>query len=167
VTASNTLLLALFTLWSWCIVGIGQVHRLLRITIVSTAINVAVSVVLTWQLKSISAEWAILGPLLGTTVSFVATYIWFLPLLLRQVFSTSVNGLVRAAGMPLLLGVPYGLACWWIARSHTPWGWLGLAVEMSASALLYLGLAWIVVLTRSERDELWMRVRSFLPGKTA
>jgi 5-methylcytosine-specific restriction endonuclease McrA len=72
---------------------------------------------------------------------------------LRVVFGTSVKKLFLAVTQPLAVGIRYGLAVWWIAKEHTPWGWLGLGVEISLAALIYLVIAWLLVLNESERKQ--------------
>jgi len=71
------------------------------------------------------------------------------------VFGTSLRQLFLAVAQPLAVGIPYGLVAWWIAKSHTPWGWLGLAIEMVLTSLIYFMLAWLFVLNQSER-QLWI-----------
>lgn len=65
----------------------------------------------------------------------------------------------RAVAQPLALGIPYGVAIWWFANSHTPWGWLGLAVEMGLAALIYLVIAWLLVSNESERQRWSYRIK--------
>lgn len=56
-------------------------------------------------------------------------------------FGTSLKQLSLAVAQPLTIGLHYGLAVWWIAKSHTPWNWLGLATEIGLTALIYLVIA--------------------------
>jgi hypothetical protein len=104
-----------------------------------------------------------IGPLLGSFVAFVSVSLWWSPLLLRQVFGTSLRQLFFAVAKPLGVGIPYAVAVYWFARSHTPWGWIGLAVEMGLTALVYLAIAWCLVFSSTERFELMSRLRVLLP----
>ncbi|HEY7328468.1 MAG TPA: lipopolysaccharide biosynthesis protein [Gemmataceae bacterium] len=157
LAAVNTFLLALFTLWSGCMVGTGHVRLLLPITLISTAINLAASVILVRPL-------GIAGPLVGTLAAALCTYVWYLPLVLKRVFETKLGPLMCAILVPVLLGLPYVAGLWWIAHNHEPEGWMGLAVEMGSAILLYLALAWWVVLNREKRVELMTRTRALLLG---
>jgi O-antigen/teichoic acid export membrane protein len=160
VTAANTYLLSIFTLWTWCFVATGHVRRLLPVSIISAVINVAVSLLLIRLVGMI-------GPVLGTLIAYVATSLWHLPGLLQRVFGTPPRELARSITMPLLLGLPYGAGLWWIAHSHQPPGWLALLAEMGAAAILYWAFAWVVIVKRSERTTWIARVREALPRRLA
>jgi O-antigen/teichoic acid export membrane protein len=146
LAASNGFLQGLLSLWGWCFTGTGNVAKVIRPFVLGTAINLTFSIIATHF-------FGIIGPLLGTFIGFATIKIWYLPLLLRQVFGTSLRQLFLAVAKPLAVGIPYSFAVWWIARSHTPWGWLGLAAEMGLTALLYLVLAWLLVFNTSERAQ--------------
>jgi len=160
VTAANTYLLAIFTLWNWCFVATGQVRRLLPISIISAVINLAASLLLLRLMGMI-------GPVLGTLIAYLATSLWHLPALLRRVFGTPMRGLARSITMPVVLGLPYGAGLWWIAHSHQPRGWLALLAEMGAAAVLYWAFAWVVIVKRSERTNWIARAREVLPRRLA
>ncbi|MEH1928097.1 lipopolysaccharide biosynthesis protein [Nostoc sp.] len=144
LAACNGFLQGLFSLWGWCFSGTGNVGKITLFSALTAVTNVIISVVSTHF-------FGIIGPLLGTFVTFTTINSWCLPLLMQQVFGTSLKQLFLAVSQPLLVGIPYGFVVWWIARSHTPWGWLGLGVEIGLAALIYLVIAWLLVLTKSER----------------
>jgi O-antigen/teichoic acid export membrane protein len=152
LTACNGFLLGLLTLWRWCFGGTGMQAKILAAAIVETGINVSVSIISTYR-------FGIIGPVLGTFVGIVTFSFWCFPVLLRNVFGTSLKQLFFAVAKPLAVGIPYGLIVWYIARSHTPWGWLGLAAEMAVSAILYLVIAWLLVLNQTERSQWNNRLR--------
>jgi len=102
------------------------------------------------------------GPLLGTLTGLSISICW-MPLLLKGVFGTPIKLLLWAFIKPLGLGIPYAIAMGWISRSHQPWGWIGLGAEMAIAALLYLGLAWFIVLESRERDLWYGRIKPMLP----
>jgi O-antigen/teichoic acid export membrane protein len=142
----NGLLQGLLSLWGWCFSGTGNQPRLVRVTTLAAGINFLASIICT-------RFFGIIGPLLGTFIAFTTVSLWQLPLLMGEVFGTSVKQLFWAVVQPLALGIPYGIAVWWFAKSHTPWGWLGLAAEMGLTALIYLVIAWLLVLNESERQQ--------------
>ncbi|NES99924.1 MAG: lipopolysaccharide biosynthesis protein [Sphaerospermopsis sp. SIO1G2] len=148
LATSNGLLLGLLSLWSWCFSGTGNQPKLVKPATISAGINFVTSIIST-------QFFGIIGPLLGTFIAFTTVNIWQLPLLLREVFGTSLKKLFLAVAQPLGFGIPYGLVVWLIAKNHTPWGWLGLAVEMSLSAIIYFVIAWLFILNQSER-QIWI-----------
>jgi O-antigen/teichoic acid export membrane protein len=156
LAASNGFLQGLLSLWGWCFSGTGNVAKLVKPAIVGSVLNLVVSLVST-------RLFGMIGPLLGSFVAFVSVSLWWSPLLLRQVFGTSLRQLFFAVAKPLGVGIPYAMAVYWFARSHTPWGWIGLAVEMGLAALLYLVLAWFLVFRPAERSEWGTRLRGLLP----
>ena len=142
----NGLLLGLLSLWGWCFSGTGNQPKLVRTTALSAGINFLASILCTHF-------FGIIGPLLGTFIAFTTVSLWQLPLLMREVFGTSLRQLFWAVAQPLAAGIAYGLAVWYIAKSHTPWGWIGLGTEMSLAALIYLLIAWLLVLNEYERKQ--------------
>ena len=158
LVAVNGFLLGLLSLWSWCFGGTGNVAKLVLPATLGSGTNLMVSLFGTQVFGTI-------GPLLGTFVAFVTISLWWLPLLLRQVFGTSVRQLFKAVAKPLGVGIPYAVGVWWFARSHTPWGWLGLVSEMGLSAVLYLILAWLLVLNSGDRAA-WINLLNGLLPKT-
>ncbi len=156
LAASNGFLLGLLSLWGWCFSGTGNVAKVIPPALLGTAINLVTSIVCT-------RLFGIIGPLLGTFVGFVTVSLWWLPFLLRQVFGTSLRQLFLAVAKPLALGIPYAVAVWWFAKSHTPWGWFGLATEMGLTSLIYLVIAWLLVFNTSERYQWSNRLRMLLP----
>ncbi len=155
--AINAILLPQLLLWSWCFSVTGQARWLVAPSLVGAAVNLAASVLLTHLL-------GLVGPLLGTTVSFVAVSLWYLPRRLHRVFGTSTAALSRAVASPLAWGGIYTVGLWWAARHAPPVGWLGLAAAMGLAALGFLALA-AAILLRAEDRALWrLRLRTLRPG---
>ena len=153
VAAANTLLVALLTLWSWSFTATGQVAKLLPIGIVSAIFNVIASVVLTWR-------FGVIGPLLGTTVSFLFISSWSVPELLHRNFGVSRISLASAVLKPLACGIPYTILLWWVAQTHRPRGLIGLGAEMSLAAVGFLVLAGFCLLSSAERSVWIGRIRA-------
>jgi hypothetical protein len=92
---------------------------------------------------------------------------WWIPLLLRETFSTSIPVLIAAVIRPALLAVPYGILllvlanCFPIHELPIPlWGrWCVLVGSMAVAATVYFILAWFFVLPREDRNELRARLR--------
>ena len=156
VGAVNALLLGLFSLWFWCFSGTGQIHRMVPVTIVGASVNLVASVGLTHAL-------GIIGPLLGSTLSFVSVSLWYLPWQLQKTFGTSIRAIFQAALLPVALGLPYALLLRLIAHSHKPWGWVGLGAEMGISALAFLFLSAWLIFKPSERTLWIIRITQAFP----
>ena len=154
----NGLLLGIFSLWSWCFLATGHQPKLVLISTLSVSVNFPVSIICTHYL-------GIIGPLLGTFIAFMTVNSWWSPLILKKVYGISVKQIFWAIVKPLSVGIPYGLIAWWIAKNHTPWGWFGLAIEMGVTALIYLCLAWFLVLASEERLEWGNKLRIFVSNK--
>jgi O-antigen/teichoic acid export membrane protein len=152
VASLNAFLLGLFSLWGWCFAGTGQVRRMVVPTIIATVINLVASLLLTWQL-------GLVGPVLGTLVANATISLWWLPILLRTVFGVSLRALFRAVAWPLVWGVPYAGALWWVSHAHQPWGWTGLIAEMGVAALGFLVVSGLVILSPTDRTLWRLRLR--------
>lgn len=158
LAALNGLLIALFSLWSWCFVGTGKVRRLLGVAVASAALNLVVSVVTTLWLRRAY------GPLLGTSVSLIVIQPWFYPLALNRSFGTPIGPLVRAVVVPVAIGVVFVYGLWAVALAHLPpFGWVGLGAEMALAAIGFLGLSAVVVLTPEQRRHWRARLEGVLP----
>ena len=156
LAAINAFLLAIFSLWTWCINGIGEVRTILPGIAAQSAINFALSILLTLKL-------GLIGPLLGTTFGFLSVSIWYLPILLRRRFETRAVDLFSAMGWPLASALPFVAIVWSLSRTLPVHGWFDMAVEMSATALGYLATWWLVGLSAGEKS-LWLqRMNLLLP----
>ncbi len=123
----NAWLCSIFSLWAWPLSGTGKIGAWAPYSMVFVLINVGVSIAGTLR-------FGLLGPLIGTLVACLSVNLWALPSVLQRSFGVSAGTLLRAAGKPLLAGLPYAGLLWAIARSHNAWGWPGLLTEMSAAA---------------------------------
>jgi len=155
IACANVWLWSLSSLWGWPLAGTGHIGRWVPYAVVFTLVNVVVSIAGTLVL-------GLVGPLLGTLVGFLLVSAWALPWVLNQVFVVSPWTLWRAALTPLAWGVPYAAIMWLLARAHTPWGWFGLATEMSLAALGGLALWWTLSLSATDRTLWVIRVRGVL-----
>jgi len=151
----NALLLAIFSLWGWSVSGTGQISKMVGAMGLQTIINFTCSILLTRSL-------GVIGPLLGTLLSFLSVSVWYLPLLLRRLFGISLKKLIGAVAMPLGLGLPYALMVWCLARSREETGMLDATVQIAALALVYLASCWLMVLSGLERARWTQRMRMTL-----
>jgi hypothetical protein len=100
------------------------------------------------------------GTLIGFSISLCG-----LPILLKRNFDTPLRLLFGAVIKPLGFGIPYGGFLWWFSRTHTPWGWLGLGMEMIGASLGYGAIAWLLILEPEERDQWYGRIKQIMPQK--
>lgn len=136
IACVNIWMWAIVSLWCWPIGGAGHIAQWLPYALWFSGINIVVSVAAT-------AWVGLAGPLIGTFAAFVLIDSWALPRVLARIFDPSLGSLWKAALAPMLWGAPYSALIWWIARSHTPHGWLGLAAEASLAGLGGLFLWWL------------------------
>jgi len=144
LAALNAYLLAIVSLWGWCFNGTGHIRELVPASVVATVINLTASLALVKPL-------GMAGPLLGTTLGFVAVSVWYLPVLMHRVFGTNALRLARTVALPLIVGLPYGAGIRWIALAQSQPGWIELALSMLAAAMLFVLLCWFLILKESER----------------
>jgi hypothetical protein len=152
LAAANALLLGFFSLWGWCIDGTGGAPILSRAALVQAIINVACSIGFTFA-------FGLVGPVLGTTVSFLAVSVWFMPRAMADRFSTSQAQLLNAVGIPALIAIPFAALTWWFSRTYGATDWFGIAYQMTVAASAYLALSWLLVFDRDERADLVNRFR--------
>lgn len=152
LAAVNALMLGLFSLWGWCINGTGGAQILMRAAIVQAIVNVACSI-------GFTLAFGLVGPVLGTTVSFFAVSAWFMPRALADRFGTSPAQLLSAVGTPALLAIPFAALTWWFSRTYGATDWFGIAYQMTVAASAYLALSWLLVFDRDERADLLNRFR--------
>jgi O-antigen/teichoic acid export membrane protein len=164
VATTNSFLLGVTNLWSFCFGGTGKVRIVLPPIVAATALNVTISVGATFLLqRALGPRAALVGPLLGTTTGLVAVLLWALPLLLRRTFGIAPADLVGAVGRPLLVGLPYAAVLFLLARAFPPTHWLTLFTALGLSAIGFLVLAWVTLLTPDDR-RLWLqRLAILLP----
>jgi len=160
LAAANALMQAIFSLWGWCVTGTGQIRRIIPMTIVQTALNLVLSIAFTFA-------FGLAGPLLGTTAAFLAVSVWYMPMLMSEMFEVPASSLVLSVGAPLALAIPYAAITGWLVRSYGATGWFGVAYQMSAAAVIYLLLSWLVVFYPEERASLMSRFRLVLRAATA
>jgi O-antigen/teichoic acid export membrane protein len=154
LAACNGLLLGILSLWGWLFAGTGQQAKLVRINVISTTINILLSVACTHY-------FGIVGPLLGTFISFITISLWQLPLIMRSVFGISIRSLFTAIVQPLLVGIPYAACVWVLAKNNLNWGWIGLAIGMGFTLMGYIVLAWCLVLDLTEQEAWIARFKVF------
>jgi O-antigen/teichoic acid export membrane protein len=155
----NNLLLSVFSLWTTLLIGIGNVALLVPIVVCSAIVNCLLSWLCTVHL-------GVSGPLIGTGIAFVMTYLWWLPWLFQREFKIPMWQLLGAVVKPLTIGIPLGCFLWFFTRDTLEFGWLGLALKICLAIAMYLLLAVGLLLNKSERSSLLARFAKFIPMKT-
>ena len=168
VAAANALMIGVFSLWGWCFNGTGRVGRIVAPSALGAIFNFFASIALTFR-------FGVIGPLLGTSITYLANCVIFIPLRLRSDFGVSRRELAIGTAVPIAWGVPFTFLLCRIARSHDParWldlltrsinvghahrlaGWIGVGFEMTVAALLFLLFAGRFLLGAEDR-RLWIR----------
>lgn len=151
----NAWLWALFSLWSWPLLGAGYIGRWAPYSLTFILVNLSVSV---WAVN----VFGIAGPLIGTAAGFLLIDAWAMPNVMHQVFDLSALGLWRTALAPLRWGLPYAALLWWEAHAHHPVGWVGLGAEMTLATVGGLALWQQLDLSSEIRLEWRRRLQNFL-----
>jgi O-antigen/teichoic acid export membrane protein len=155
IACLNVWFWSIYSLWGWLLLGTGHIGRWVPYGVAFTVINVTVSMLGTFTL-------GLVGPLVGTLLGFLVIDAWAVPRLLQQLFELSPWRLWQTALAPLLWGLPYAGMVWLLARTHTPWGWSGLVLEMGAAGLGGLLLWWTLSLNHAARIQWRYRLKSVL-----
>lgn len=155
VGSANALLIALVGFWTWCILGVGEIHRTKPVYTIATIVNVISSIALCYR-------YGVIGPILGTLSAYVFVLSWSIPRILRDIFAVSLRSLFLSFARPGALAVNYSLALYFLGVHRLKLGWLELAGAVAASTLLYLVLAWALVLTNTERQQWNGRIHSLI-----
>jgi O-antigen/teichoic acid export membrane protein len=142
----NALLWAVYTLWGWALLGSGQIRRWAPFAMLSTLVNVAVSLIATARL-------GLAGPLLGTAAGLLLITSWALPRALDRVFGIPPRMLWRAALIPLRWGLPLAAVLRAIVIYHPLEGWLELLAMAASGSVVGLALWWRLSLGSEERSE--------------
>ncbi|HEY0468382.1 MAG TPA: oligosaccharide flippase family protein [Polyangiaceae bacterium] len=155
IAAGNALLLAIVSLWGWLFGGTGQLGRLVRLSVVSAAVNLLVSVGFTWGMSKRDPHDALWGPLLGTATALLLVHFPFTPILMHRHFQIPIGRLARTLTKPLLIVGPFAVGLLWLGARWPPRGWLALAASMAGAGAALALLCWILVLRVSDRT-LWL-----------
>jgi O-antigen/teichoic acid export membrane protein len=156
VVLALTLLLQLQGSASFTLMTATEKNELLvKITVISAPVNVALSFMLTRAFGPI-------GPALGSLVTALAAEAVLLPVLTCRQFGFSYRRFLQHSLVPLLLPTVGALALALAARSfllsqyHLPW----LIVSCAATMLLFWGLWLFVGIEAPRRQKYLSRVRS-------
>jgi O-antigen/teichoic acid export membrane protein len=149
----NAVLWGVFALWGWALLGTGHIGWWVPFAILSTLVNVVVSVIGTITL-------GLVGPLLGTTAALGLVTSWALPRVLHRAFATPPRKLWQAVLSPLRWGLGFAVVLRAIAAYHPPVSWLEFIALAGPSAAGGLVLWWRLSLGAEERSAWWARLRS-------
>jgi O-antigen/teichoic acid export membrane protein len=155
IVCVNIWLWAVFYLWGWTLSGTGQIAHWTPYAITFTIVNLAVSIIGTLTL-------GLVGPLLGTTIAFLFVTSWGMPRILKKIFGLSPQTLWRNALSPFTWALPFAIILGFVARYHTPNGWVELVIEICVAGIVGLGLWWTLGLSGNERAIWIARVQGAL-----
>jgi O-antigen/teichoic acid export membrane protein len=154
----NALLWPVYAIWGWALLGTGHIRTWVPFGVLSTLVNIVVSVLGTVAL-------GLVGPPLGTTAALLLVTSWALPRALHHALGVSPWELWRAVLFPLRWGLAFAVALWVVVTYHPPEGWpefIALSVPGAAGGLV---LWWRVTLGSGERLEWRARLRSVLSSR--
>lgn len=158
-TLVQCLLMAQISLWAWPLVGSGKIRRVLPIILVGSTVNLLVSVLAT-------TGFGVVGPVVGTVVSYLLVYYWWYPRLLRQSFGLSPRAVMLELPRSVACFVPFAVGMWgvanWLPTGVTGSRWLDFLVWAAvavAGGLSYLVCVGGLLATPNERRWLVSKVR--------
>jgi O-antigen/teichoic acid export membrane protein len=149
----NAVLWGVFALWGWAVLGTGHIGWWVPFGILSTVVNVVVSVLAT-------ITFGLVGPLLGTTAGLGLVTSWALPRVLHRALAIPPRALWRAVLSPLRWGLAFAVVLQAVARYYPPVHWLELIAMAGPSVAVGLVLWWRLSLGGEDRSAWWAMVRS-------
>jgi O-antigen/teichoic acid export membrane protein len=150
----NAWFLALFTLWTWPVTGLGLISKLLPTQILSTLVNLVVSIVATKYI-------GLAGPLIGTLAGFAGIASWGFPRVLAQELGVEPRSLWASAALQLCWGLPYLGALWIISHSMAPMRTVPLGCASLLAVFGGIALWWTFGLSKAARSH-WRHRLSFV-----
>ena len=148
---------AVVSLWGWLFHAAGQLRRVVPISVGTVAVNLVGSVIFV-------RTYGIVGPLLGTLLSFALVSSWAFPLLMRRSFGLSIPRVAGALAWPVVLGLPVMGVSGWVSTQPLFQTWQGWLVGTSTTGATYLVMAWMLLLGVQDRLAWRNRVRAGLAG---
>lgn len=148
----NVWLGALFCFWSWPISGTGNIRAWVPFATAFAAVNVIVSL-------GATAWFGMPGPLIGTTVGFLAVTAWALPGVVSRLFSIGPRELWAVSLRPLAWGVPYTIFVWAVVPVSMPADLLRVAAGTGMAVLGGVLCWWSFGLTVDSRARWIGRMR--------
>lgn len=91
----NTYLMAIFSLWGWCLSGTGKIKIQVPIYTINAIINFLTALVF---IKVIGLS----GPIIGTLVGFLTAYLFLIPRALEKEFKISAKKLRLTVVLPMI-----------------------------------------------------------------
>ena len=153
IMLANVLAVAFTVFSTWCLTGTGHLNSIMRLTIVTSLLDIAASLVFTRSL-------GLNGPILGSCIVFYLFSIPWHVRLLSQHFQIPGRQLARSVLGPWLLAIPLGLVCYGLKLWSAPVGqWSALAVLMGLPAVIYLVMAGSFLLEPEDQQTLWRKLR--------
>ena len=149
----NAVLWGVFTLWGWAVLGTGHIGWWVPFAVLSTVVNVVVSVLATIM-------FGLVGPLLGTTAGLGLVTSWALPRVLHRALSIPPRALWAAVLSPLRWGLAFAVVLQGVARYHPPLDWLELIAGAGPGMVVGLALWWRLSLGREDRSAWRARLRT-------
>ena len=148
---------AVVSLWGWLFHATGQLPKVTPISIATVTVNLLGSIILV-------RTYGLVGPLLGTLLSFALVSSWTFPLLMRSSFGLSVPRLAGALAWPVVLGLPVMGVSGWASTHPFFQTWQGWLLGTSTTGATYLMMAWMLLLDEQGRLAWRHRVRAGLAG---
>ena len=141
----NAVLWGIFALWGWALLGTGHIAWWVPFALLSTLVNVVVSVLGT-------VAFGLVGPLLGTTAGLGLVTSWALPRVLHRALAIPPRELWRAVLSPLRWGLAFAVVLQAVAAYYHPVDWFELIAVAGPSVAVGLVLWWRLSLGREDRS---------------
>jgi O-antigen/teichoic acid export membrane protein len=158
IVCLNAFIFPIQSLWGWSFSYSQLINKLNPITLVQTIVNVVLSLFLTYK-------YGLIGPVLGTLISYLSVSMIFIALSMKNNFKISLVSLHSSWLMPLIFAIAfYAIAAQFPEALKTP-HWTSLVFKMSATGMIFFFLSVVIFLSKSERLEYQERIQKLFKKK--
>jgi O-antigen/teichoic acid export membrane protein len=145
VAVLNLLVQSVLTFWGWCFTVTHKVHKLIKLQIVSTIVNIIASIYFTYKYQHV-------GPILGTLFSYIFIFMWWMIWHLRDEFNFHVKRLILTFVPSLVYVLVLSALGMKYIEYFSSQTWLQFILTSMVVGILNCAICVLGLFNRSERE---------------
>jgi len=155
VAVINLFVQSLLTFWGWCFTVTHKVHRLVKLQIISTIVNIAFSILFTFKFGH-------LGPILGTLFSYITVFLWWMMWHLKSEFKFDYLGLLKTFVPSLLYISSLSILLYRYFDKFYTDGWLNLFLKTGMLTTVNFVICFFLLFNSEDRRFLLEKLRKII-----